>query len=273
MKLVASLAAALVLFAFPFAASAATESWSEYYRDTVGDVSGAPDILDVSVGFSDDDVVSFTVYADLTTANSGVSVFLNTDGSAATGAVKQLGADYAFLATDGGKSTGLVRWQNGGWEDVDARTGRSSTYTGHVLFVIDRKELGSPKALDVVAVSLAGSTGDRVPNTGAIHYNLGPLKLSTRAFASKGGPLAERLSFVPIRSDSGGPLTGVLPYCSVHVGSKIVFAKTVAGAKAGAPASCTWKFAKGLRGRKATASMRVVYAGRTASRAASFIIH
>jgi len=273
MRIAVAFLATLVLGVFPVAASAATGSWAEHYRDTVGDVSGAPDILNVSVGFSDDDIVSFAVYADLSAASSGVSVFLNTDGSASTGAAKLIGADYAFIATDGGKSVGLVRWRNGGWQDVASKTARSNAYSGTVLFVIDRKELGNPTALDVVAVSVLGSSGDRAPNVGSIHYNLAPLKLSTKAFSAKSGQLRETVSFVPMRSDSGGPLTGVLPYCNVHVGSKVVFAKTVASAKNGRPATCMWTFPTTLRGKKATASMRVVYAGRTASRTASFTIH
>jgi hypothetical protein len=273
MRLGAALVAALVVAACPLAASAAPRQWSASFRDLVGDAAGAPDILGMSVGSSDGGRVSLAVHADLAAAGSVVSIFLNTDGSRATGARKVAGADYAFVATDGGGTVGLLRWRNGDWEAARAGSGRSKAYSGTLAIWVSRRDLGDPSSLDVVALSVLGPSADRMPDTGAVHYDLRPLHLSTRAFAATTRSHGEVLSFVPLRSDSGTVLTGVRPSCTLRVGSSVVAAKTIAPARIDAPARCTWRLPDALRGRKATASMRVAYAGRTASRTASFTIH
>jgi hypothetical protein len=255
-------------------ALAGSGEWTAPFGDRAGDGNGAPDITSLSVGSSDSGNVSFGLYVHIPSSDTStvLTVFVDADSNRATGD-PATGAEYAFRAEHGGRDVSFMQW-TGSWVRLESPTATGAYLAGSTLGLgAARSDLGDATAIDVVAESRKGSAVDRIPDTGSIHYNLRPLVLKVVKFAASRGPLSERVQLKIRRSDNGAALEGILPDCTARVAGGVLSSRSFSSAKSGKPAFCEWHFPSALRGRRATATIRIPFGGRTVARTVRFTVH
>jgi hypothetical protein len=259
---------AAFLVAAPFAGGAT--GWVEGYHDATGDSGRAADLQELIVGSDDTGEASFVLPDPLPLhAGDVVTLFVDADADGTTGDVK--GADYRFVARGGNQSARLERWNGGAWAAAPALSARGGTRFG-VGFFVNRRDLRNAGPIRVWVESAAGNDVDRLPDSGAIAYDLRPLKLPTTFRASIGRRTAT-LALVVRRTDTGG-FVAELPLCQGRVAGKSRFATSLESPsqRNGYRGSCTWRFPKSAVGKRARLTITVQFGERTVTRVRSFVV-
>lgn len=158
----------------PAAAAANSARFTDPARD--GDGGIAPDVTTVDVSNDDGGLLTFRVaLADepAPSADTVVTVFLNTDGNPATGVA---GAEFELVVDGADRSLTLRNWSGTAWQLLVPRGALGMTWSSGPVFAIDRRELGSPAALGIRVEAVRTTRGrtyrDQAPNKGTWTYQV-----------------------------------------------------------------------------------------------------
>jgi hypothetical protein len=264
-----------VLVLIPTSAAAPLARAAEFFTDPTGDSGGTPDIADVQVG---NDLVAGSLVFWVDTPNRTtfgatdlVSIFVDSDLNAATGALDWGGAEYSIDVY--AETPTLWQWNGTSWVQIPAPALRASYSEGDKSLRVEvhPNVLGNTRAFNFYAFSATGTqSGDYAPDVRLWTYSLvtGTLKLTIEEFlATPKVPRAGKAFAAAVlvgRDDTNeileqGAVTCVLKLAGKALGPTArAFSEGVGG--------CRWKLPKTARGKQLKLTIAVKFGGATASR-------
>ena len=144
-----AVALALALPASGSAGATRGATGSTTFTDSIGELSGGPDITAVTVSNDDHGTLTFAIAipdrASLS-RDMGVAVFLDTDLDASTGNPSIDGADY-FIDYEG-RTADLGKWNGSGWNWNTAQSSLVSSYASGATLKLNVADLGGDSAFN-----------------------------------------------------------------------------------------------------------------------------
>ena len=264
-----------VLVLIPASSAATFGRAAEFFEDPKGDSGATPDIADVQVG--NDLVTGSLVFwvdiANRTTfgATDLVSIFVDSDLNAATGAADWGGAEYAVDVF--AETPTLWQWNGTTWAQIAAPALKASFSEGDKSLRIEvhPNVLGNTRAFNFYAFSATGDqSGDYAPDARLWTYSLvtGTLKLTIEEFlASPKVPRAGKTFAAAVligREDTNEILEQGAVTCVLKLAGKSL--RPTSSAFSEGVGGCRWKLPKTAKGKQLRLTIAVKYGGATASR-------